>query len=70
MMIKVLSNLNNILYIDTFNIWDTDGNGLIDALELFSGLILFSDAKFEEKIRCNFFLSIISFNIYIENISL
>ena len=39
---------------DTFNIWDTDQNGLIDALELFCGLILFSDSKFEEKIRCNY----------------
>ncbi len=38
---------------DSFQIWDTDNNGLIDALELFSGLILFAEAKFEEKIRCN-----------------
>ena len=36
----------------TFNIFDTDHNGLIDSLELFSGMILFSDAKAEEKIRC------------------
>ena len=36
----------------TFNIFDTDHNGLIDALELFAGLILFADAKAEEKIRC------------------
>lgn len=40
---------------ESFQIWDTDNNGLIDALELFSGLILFAEAKFEEKIRCNFF---------------
>ena len=26
--------------------------GLIDALELFSGLIIFSDSKAEDKIRC------------------
>lgn len=35
-----------------FEIWDEDNNGLIDALELFSGLILFSESKFEDKIRC------------------
>jgi hypothetical protein len=35
-----------------FAIWDEDRNGLIDALELFSGLILFSEDKFEDKIRC------------------
>lgn len=37
---------------DLFQIWDTDGNHLIDALELFSGLALFADAKYDEKIRC------------------
>jgi hypothetical protein len=37
---------------DGFAIWDEDRNGLIDALELFSGLILFSEDKFEDKIRC------------------
>lgn len=35
-----------------FVIWDTDNNGLIDSLELFSGITLFSDTKFEDKIRC------------------
>lgn len=35
-----------------FEIWDEDNNGLIDALELFSGLIMFSESKFEDKIRC------------------
>ena len=51
----------------TFAIWDTDNNGkivqciihiyigLIDALELFSGLIIFSDSKAEDKIRCKAF---------------
>lgn len=38
---------------DGFAIWDDDKNNLIDALELFSGLILFSVAKFEDKIRCS-----------------
>lgn len=28
----------------TFAIFDTDNNGLIDALELFSGLVILSDA--------------------------
>lgn len=36
----------------SFIIWDTDENGLIDALELFSGLTLMSSSKFEEKIHC------------------
>ncbi len=47
----------------TFAIWDADNNGnhffsiilytgLIDALELFSGIIIFSDSKADDKIRC------------------
>ncbi|EGR31153.1 hypothetical protein IMG5_116830 [Ichthyophthirius multifiliis] len=44
----------------SFKIWDTDKNGLIDALELFSGLILFSDASFNEKVR--FLFDIFDFN--------
>ena len=48
-----------------YNIWGKvrlliDGNGKIDALELFCGLILFSDAKFEEKVR--FLFDIFDFN--------
>jgi len=31
---------------DTFKLWDNNDNGLIDALVLFSGLILFSNSKF------------------------
>ena len=38
--------------VEGFSIWDEDKNGLIDALELFSGLILYSEASFQEKIRC------------------
>ena len=34
-----------------FVIWDTDKNGLIDSLELFAGLVVFSNSKFEDKIR-------------------
>src|SRR3990167_19020 len=35
----------------SFVVWDVEKNGLIDELELFSGLILFSDSKFDDKIR-------------------
>ena len=44
----------------SFKIFDTDSNGLIDALELFSALILFADSKFEEKI--GFLFDIFDFN--------
>ena len=27
-----------------FGVWDTDNNGLIDSLELFAGLVIFSDS--------------------------
>lgn len=35
-----------------FVIWDSDNNGLIDSLELFAGISIFSDTKFEDKARC------------------
>ena len=44
----------------TFNVFDTDHNGLIDALELFSGMIMFADSKAEEKIR--FLFDLFDFN--------
>lgn len=47
-----------------FNVWDEDKNGLIDALELFSGLILFSEAKFEDKIRCKQNLTWVLFDLF------
>ena len=43
-----------------FNLWDNDDNGLIDALELFSGLCLFSNSLFEDKIR--FIFDLFDFN--------
>ena len=43
-----------------FNIWDTDRNSLIDALELFTGLIIFGDARTEDKIR--FLFDLYDFN--------
>ncbi|CAG9335031.1 unnamed protein product [Blepharisma stoltei] len=44
----------------SFMVWDTDKNGIIDALELFSGLILFADARTEDKIR--FLFDLFDFN--------
>lgn len=35
-----------------FNIWDMAGNCIVDALELFAGLIIFADARAEDKIKC------------------
>lgn len=53
-----------------FIIWDTDSNGLIDGLELFSGLILISDCSVDEKLKCTskyfFKNSLISFKNYLE----
>jgi hypothetical protein len=31
--------------------FDTDKNGLVDAIEVFSCIIMFSDSKAEDKIR-------------------
>lgn len=46
---------------EAFKVWDTDNNGLIDALELFSGLIIFSETnKFEDKLR--FLFDLFDFN--------
>jgi hypothetical protein len=36
----------------SFNVWDTDRNGIIDAFELFSGIILFADSRTEDKLKC------------------
>ena len=44
----------------SFVIWDTDSNGLIDALELFSGLTLMSDSEFEDKVK--FLFDLFDFN--------
>lgn len=38
----------------TFVVWDTDNNGLVDSLELFSGISVFSATKFDDKIRCRY----------------
>lgn len=50
-----------------FVIWDTDNNGLIDSLELFSGICIFSDTKFDDKIRCiiyNFKKKLVLFDLF------
>ena len=51
----------------TFAIWDTDNNGLVDAMEVFAGLIMFADSKAEDKIR--FLFDLFDFN-EIQTISL
>ena len=35
-----------------FQVWDDDQTTIIDALELFAGLVVFSKCTFQEKIRC------------------
>ena len=42
----------------TFAIWDTDNNGLVDAMEVFAGLIIFADSRAEDKIRCKLLASL------------
>lgn len=37
---------------DLFKIWDDTESGIIDALDLFSGVILFSKAALQDKVRC------------------
>ena len=38
---------------DSFIVWDSDKNGVIDALEMFAGLILFSESRAEDKLKGN-----------------
>ena len=40
-----------------YQFWDTDNNGLIDGLELFTGLALFADARVEDKVACTQLIS-------------
>ena len=35
----------------SFIIWDNDKNGLVDVLEVFSGLVVFSSSNLEDKVR-------------------
>ena len=43
-----------------FSVWDTDSNGLIDCIEFFTGMIVFSNARNEDKIR--FLIDLFDFN--------
>ena len=36
---------------NSFIIWDIDKNGLVDVLEVFSGLVVFSSSNLEDKVR-------------------
>lgn len=47
-----------------FVIWDTDNNGLIDSLELFSGISIFSKAKLDDKVRCKPTFKLVLFDIF------
>ena len=44
----------------SFSIWDSDSNGLIDALSFFSIIALYSDALASDKIR--FIFRLFDFN--------
>jgi hypothetical protein len=35
-----------------FSIWDSDNNGIIDGLEIFTGLAFFAEARIEDKLGC------------------
>jgi hypothetical protein len=37
--------------VKSFEVWDPDRRGIIDAMEMFSGLIIFSKVTYQDKIR-------------------
>ena len=43
-----------------FAVWDTDSNGLIDLCEFFTGMIVFANARIEDKLR--FLIELFDFN--------
>jgi Ca2+-binding EF-hand superfamily protein len=43
-----------------FSVWDTDSNGLIDLIEFFTGMIIFANARVEDKLR--FLIDLFDFN--------
>ena len=53
-----------------FTMWDSDCNGMIDCIEFFCVLILFSDGRVEDKIR--FLVDLFDFNGngYLEEVDL
>lgn len=46
--------------IDEFQLWDTDRNGLIDAIEIFTGITIYSEGAVEDKFH--FLFDLIDFN--------
>ncbi len=36
-------------HLDEFQLWDTDRNGLIDSLEIFTGITVYSEGAVEDK---------------------
>ena len=53
----------------TFWLWDTDSNGLIDALELFSVLALYSNSLAEDRAWCKFSLTAVIFRLFDFNLN-
>tara|TARA_B110000285_G_C14793903_1_gene454293 strand:+ start:244 stop:573 length:330 start_codon:yes stop_codon:yes gene_type:complete len=49
---------------------DHDGNGLLDAIELFTIFILFSDSRLEDRIRFMFELYDFNNNAFLEEVDL
>lgn len=45
----------------SFQLWDTDKNGIVDALELFTGIILFADSKAEDNFKGFPYLALFDF---------
>ena len=43
-----------------FSMWDTDSNGMVDCIEIFAVMIVFADARLEDKIR--FLFDLFDFN--------
>ena len=43
-----------------FSVWDTDSNGLIDLIEFFTGMVVFANARVEDKLR--FLIDLFDFN--------
>ncbi len=46
----------------TFSVWDLNNDGLIEALEVFSGLALFSSSVLQDRLQCIFYS--VLFNLF------
>lgn len=53
-----------------FSVWDTDSNGLIDMIEFFTGMVIFSNSRIEDKLRFLFELFDFNANGYLNDIEL